>query len=351
MKKTAATLLMVSAVLAVAVTGCRSSSAPTIGYAYVMNEQGISDRNQAEIWTGIQSYADTMGASAGRFISESADADGYAKVMNEAADAGAKTIVCDGADMETAVYAAQKAHAKTNFILIGGEPREKMESEADIGDRTLCITYAIEQAGFLAGYGCVQEGWHSLGYMAGVKTDEAVKYEGGFVSGAEAAAADLGLGADSVSVKVNYAGSDELTPLRMNTALTMYDSGCAVIMTCGDNIRTAAVKAAKLRGKYVISAGTDARTESDRIIMGTMLDSKSTVNAALQACDQKDFKGGTMAYGIREGSVGLAADFTFFKTFTEDAYKKEAAKLAAGTVNVSAEEQTGGSAEVKVTVS
>jgi len=341
--------VFLSAVMLLAASGCGSSQTQKVGYAFVTNSQGLTDQAASEIWTGIETYVSGRTAAAGRFISKSDDADGYKKAVDDAVKAEAKTLVFVGADMEGAAYAAQKAYGKTKIILIGGEPKEKTDGKSEVGENTLCVTYALNQASFLAGYGSIAEGYRNLGYMAGVKTDEAVQYEAGFVSGAEAAASDLGLAAGSVSIRVYYAGSDELTPKRMGTALDMYSAGCEIIMTCGDNIRKAVVKAAETCGKYIISADTDARSESGTIRMGTRTDGASAVAAALKESDAEDFKGGsTTAYGLKQDSVGLAIDFSTFTGFTEDMYKAEAAKLADGTVTASGEEQTAGSNEVNV---
>lgn len=349
MKKTAAAAVLAAAML-LTLTGC-GSSMPNASYALITDEQGVSDKTTSAIWTGIETYASSMGTSAGRYEAKDSEENSLSEAVRNAADAGAKTIVCQGADMETTVHAAQKKYGKVKFILIGGVPRENAGAAEDIADNTICITYDEGQAAFLAGYGCVTEGRRSLGYMAGIKTDEAVEFEAGFISGAEAAAADLALGEGSVTISVDYAGTDELSPMRMEKAMTLYDQGCETIMAYGDNIRKAVLKAAVLRGKTVVSAGCDARSESDQIIMGTLTDSGNAVTAALTQCDQKDFKGGTSdMYGMKEGSVGLAIDFSRFTGFTEDIYNAEAAKLSSGAVTVPETEQTSGNTQVTVAV-
>ena len=55
------------------------------------------------------------------------------------------------------------------------------------------IKYAEEQVGYLAGYAAVVEGYTKLGYMGGMAVPAVVKYGYGFVQGAEAAAAELGV--------------------------------------------------------------------------------------------------------------------------------------------------------------
>lgn len=347
LKKAAAAILL--AALLAGLTGCGNTET-AVSYAAVTNSKGIEDNDvAAKSWVSVAEYAQQLGKKAGLFIASDEEETTNESVLSKAVSAGALTVVSVGTDMEVPVYKASGKHGKTHFVLVDGVTRESEDEEENIHANTLCVSFSSEQEGFLAGYGAVTEGYSKLAYMAGAKTDEAVKYEAGFVQGIKAASLELKKDAGSVAVTVSYAGSDELTPERMEDALKLYDAGSQVIMTYGSNILKAVIKAAELRSTYVISAGMDGRGESSSVIMGTSIDCEKAVTEALTTCDTEDFKGGSqVSYGAKENCVGLAVDFSTMKSFSEDIYKAEFQKLADGTQTVDTEEQTTGSTEVTV---
>ena len=69
---------------------------------------------------------------------------------------------------------------------------------------TVEVTFASEQAGYLAGYAAVKEGMSSLGYLGDSKVPLAMDYGYGFLQGADKAAGELGR---SVNVAYHYSNS------------------------------------------------------------------------------------------------------------------------------------------------
>ena len=103
------------------------------------------------------------------------------------------------------VYEAQTKYPDVSFIIIDAQPVK--DGEAKLEDNVLSIFYAEEQAGYLAGYAAVTEGYRNLGFMGGIAVPAVIRYGYGFVQGADAAAKDLGLAAGDVSVKYTYVGN------------------------------------------------------------------------------------------------------------------------------------------------
>lgn len=87
------------------------------------------------------------------------------------------------------MYIAQDTWPDTKFVLLDGVPTQNGESKTNAN--TVGIQYAEEQAGFLAGYAAVVEGYKKLGFMGGVATPAVVRYGYGYIQGAEAAAKEL----------------------------------------------------------------------------------------------------------------------------------------------------------------
>ena len=87
------------------------------------------------------------------------------------------------------MYVAQDTWPDLKFVLLDGVPSSNGDTK--IGENTVGIQYAEEQAGFLAGYAAVVEGYKKLGFMGGVATPAVVRYGYGFIQGAEAAAKEM----------------------------------------------------------------------------------------------------------------------------------------------------------------
>ena len=156
-KKAIAAFVFVFTVIVTA--GC-GDSATDISYATVVNLDGISGNDiAAKAWTGTADFAGKKGKKAGLFISQNTDESSCEAALNAAAKAGAGIIVSVGTDMEVPVYQASGSQGKKKFILIGGSTRQSVDAQDSIRDNTICIAFASEQEGFLAGYGAVTEGY------------------------------------------------------------------------------------------------------------------------------------------------------------------------------------------------
>ena len=86
--------------------------------------------------------------------------------MELAIEGGAKIIVAPGFRFTEAMYVAQDTWPDLKFVLLDGVPSSNGDTK--IGENTVGIQYAEEQAGFLAGYAAVVEGYKKLGFMGGV---------------------------------------------------------------------------------------------------------------------------------------------------------------------------------------
>ncbi len=335
-RHTITALLLPVLAATILLSGCGSAKSD---YALITDTQGVGhDHTVAAAWNGMCDYAASKGSTAIHLETDPSD-ETYGDTFSAARKAGAKTVVGVGRGMESVFYDQQLRESKTRFVLIGGVTRKDAEEKEMIAENTICIDYAIEEQAFLCGYAAVTEGYRDLGFMAGVRSESARLYEGGYVRGVQAACEDLGIAAGNVKVKVQYAGSDELTPVRMGTALAWYDAGTEVIATVGTNIRTAVSKAAEARAKKVIAVDSGDLSESPVILFGTAADSESAVRYALSECDKEDFTGGVIErYGAKEESILLIADYTTLTKFTEENYQSVYARLADGTFTAYGEE-------------
>ena len=61
-----------------------------------------------------------------------------------------------------------------------------------IPENVFCVTFKEEEAGYLAGYAAVKDGFTKLGFLGGMAVPAVIRYGYGYVQGADAAAQELG---------------------------------------------------------------------------------------------------------------------------------------------------------------
>ena len=138
--------------------------------------------------------------------------------------------------------------------------------QADVPENLYCAVYQEELCGYMAGYAAVKLGYTKLGYLGGMAVPAVVRYGYGFVQGADAAAAELGL--TDVEVKYVYGnqffGDSDITAYMD----TWYAAGTEVVFACGGGIYTSAGEAAAKVGAKVIGVDTDQAAIIDSLYEG-----------------------------------------------------------------------------------
>ncbi|MEG2420809.1 MAG: BMP family ABC transporter substrate-binding protein [Oscillospiraceae bacterium] len=281
--------------------------------ALITDVGNIDDKSFNEgSWNGVKAYgeANKIGYAYYRPTEDSNEA--RVETMKDAIAKGAKTVVCPGFLFENSIYELQTTYPDVNFLLLDGEPHDTSDpavykSEAN----THCILYKEEQAGYLAGYAAVMDGYRSLGFLGGMAVPAVVRYGYGFVQGAEAASAKLGLAAGDVTMKYWYAGAfspNDDIKTRMDG---WYTEGTEVIFSCGGGIYLSACAAADAAGKKVIGVDVDQASQSPTIITSAMKELTKSVELALTSLYASDLKwdadhaGKTAVLGAAEDCVGL----------------------------------------------
>ena len=122
-------------------------------------------------------------------------------------------------------------------------------------DNVYCAIYQEELCGYMAGYAAVKLGYTKLGFLGGMAVPAVIRYGYGFVQGADAAAAELGITVEMKYVYGNqFFGDADITAYMDN----WYQNGTEVVFACGGGIYTSAVDAAKkVEGAKVIGVDVD----------------------------------------------------------------------------------------------
>ena len=265
--------------------------------------------------------------------------------IEKAIDEGFNAIIMPGYAFGPAIQAVAPEYDDINFIALD-------VSEGDIGDlaaavpaNLYCAVYQEELCGYMAGYAAVKLGYKKLGFLGGMAVPAVVRYGYGFVQGADAAAADMGL----TDVEVKYVYGNQFYGDADITAYmdTWYAGGTEVVFACGGGIFTSAGEAASKVGQKVIGVDVDQAPTINGLygegitVTSAMKGLAATVNAQLSA-----LKGGAFAGGKVEnlGLVGedpdanyvqIAPSTQFGDGFTADDYKALVAKMFKGEITVS----------------
>lgn len=325
-----------------------STSGSKTDVAFVTDVGNIDDQSFNQYtWQGVQDFCSANNLSANYYRpTEDSDA-ARLEQMDNAVNDGAKSIVVAGYLFGSAIAEAQEKYPDVQFLALD-------VSTGDLGDKTptantALITYKEEQAGYLAGYAAVYDGYKELGFLGGMAVPAVVRYGYGFVQGVDAAAAALGL----TDVKLNYVYGGQFYGDSDITAVmdTWYTNGTEVVFACGGGIYTSAAEAAAKVGGKVIGVDVDQAAIIDgaygegMTVTSAMKGLAPTVKTMLSEVVAGNFAN----YGGKIDTLGLVSDnpednyvqlpmgSTQFADgkFTVDDYKALVADMFAGKITVS----------------
>ena len=255
---------------------------------------------------------------------------------------GATVVVMPGYLFGPAIAEEQEINPDVTFIgidITDGDVVNLSGEATGVKDNVYICSFEEEQAGYLAGYGAVKDGYTSLGFLGGIAVPAVIRYGYGYVQGINAAAEEMGV---DVNVKYYYGGQfygDDAITAKMEG---WFADGTQVVFACGGGIYTSAVEAAEQYDGKVIGVDVDQRPKiGDLCITSAMKGLGSAVNSALDAY----FGGNWASIGGKSEQLGLAqgdylglptdTDSWGFTTFTVDEYNTVLDGLKDGSITVS----------------
>ena len=316
-------------------TEAAASDESTDGYelALVIDVGTIDDKsfNQGS-WEGIQRYAEENGIPCKYYKSAEATTDSFQETISLAIEGGAKTIVCPGFLFEEPIYNMQNQYPDVHFILVDGEPHDA-DYNYETVDNTMPILYQEDEAGFLAGYAAVKDGYTKLGFMGGMALPAVIRYGYGFLAGANYAAEEMGI--SGVEVTYYYTGSFDATPEAQTMAASWYNAGTEVIFACGGSVGNSVMAAAEASNGKVIGVDVDQSSESATVITSAMKMLSNSVYDAVKSVYDGSFKGGeTAVFNAANDGVGLPMETSQFTTFTQADYDAIFGQIVSGEITI-----------------
>ena len=343
MKKILALALALCMVFAISAVSA-SAEAPAV--AMITDYGDITDQSfNQTTYEACKAFADANGLTFQYYKPASDSDEDRSSSMEKAIDDGYSVLIMPGYAFGKAIQNVVPEYDDITFIALDVSEGDIGDLAADVPANLYCAVYQEELCGYMAGYAAVKLGYTKLGYLGGMAVPAVVRYGYGFVQGADAAAAELGL--TDVEIKYVYGnqfyGDSDITAYMD----TWYASGTQVVFACGGGIFTSAGEAASKVGAKVIGVDVDQAGTIDGLygegmtVTSAMKGLAATVNAELQAILDGTFEGGKVDnLGLvsdvpAENFVQIAPSTQFSDSFTEADYEALVAAMNAGDVTVS----------------
>ena len=282
-------------------------------------------------WNGCKAYASQNGKTYKYYQpangSQATDEDRI-KAMTDACEAGAEVLVTPGFLQETALAAVAPQYPEVQFIFVDGW---------DMGlDNLVGVNYQEEQAGYLAGYAAVMEGFTKLGFSGGGggSNPACIRYGYGYAQGANDAAGEKG-----VTVEMRYSwehgssfsDSPELTAMLKG----WYEAGTEVIFMCGGSMFNSGKDAAEAAEAALIGVDVDQSNLSEAVVTSAMKDLAGSVMLTLgKYYDGGALINGSMTLGAADDAIGIPTDTWSLENWTVEDYEALYAKVKSGEITV-----------------
>ena len=306
--------------------------------AFITDVGALKDQSFNEFtWNGVKGYASENGKSYKYYQpandQAATDADRY-DAMKAAADSGAEVIVAAGYLQEKALKQAAEEFPDVHFIFIDGA--------IEGYDNIASVNYKEEQAGYLAGYAAVMDGFTKLGYSGGGggANPACIRYGYGYVQGVEAAAEEKDV---DVEMRYSWEYGDTFSASPDLTAMLKgwYEAGTEVVFMAGGSMFQTGTEAAAANNGAIIGVDVDQSGQSDTVITSAMKDlAGSTMDAIGAHYDDKwaDYGGKVTTLGAADDRVGIPTDTWKLEGWTVDDYNALYEKVKSGEVEISNEE-------------
>lgn len=260
------------------------------------------------IYNGVRMYALGAGISFSYYYADPDMPESYVETIQRAVADDAGLIVCAGDVFGVAVGALQETCPQVSFLLVDAVPHDEEGGEIPPAQNVHCILFHEEQAGYLAGYMAVWEGYRNLGFIGGRQEPAVLRYGYGYLQGIDAAAKDLSL--EDVTVNYWYADTYMADIAVREKAENWYENGTEIIFACGGHLYVSVLEAAEIQDGMMIGVDVDQCGLSDRVLTSAVKNISMAVTDALDgyyaAAGWPDEDAGQVKrYGVEEGCAAI----------------------------------------------
>lgn len=260
--------------------------------------------------------------------------------VHEAVAKGVDTIVMSGYLFGSTLPVVMDKYPDVKFIAVdvcSADMTPDYVTYYDPSKNVTLLTFAEEEAGYMAGYAAVKDGYTKLGFVGGMAVPAVIRYGYGFVQGADAAAVEMG---KDVEIKYTYAGIFYGSPEVTQSMNSWYQSGTEIVFACGGGIYTSVVEAAERNGGKVIGVDVDQSDVSSDMVTSAVKNMELAAETLLEAVNRGewDMYGGVEHhFTLEEGDylcLPTEKGSWRFNTFSTAEYEAVRRKIANGQVMV-----------------
>lgn len=293
--------------------------------ALAAESSALESGPEALLWQGVQTFAGQFGYTAQSYPYGASGAASAEEALRQAAESGAALVVCRGEEMARALFAIQANYPGVSYLMFDDEPHNEDYTTYSTESSVHCVLFREEEAGYLAGYASVAEGYTGLGFIGTDEVPGVVRYCTGFLQGAQAAAQRQG---EEVSLRIWFTGDIGDASVVTARMVDWYNNGTGVILTNGGQLFQSAVEAVNQTGARAFATDWDQNALGERVLGSAI----KCYNTAVQRQLYKFFSGGgawgqddagqTERLGYTDGSVALAGSAWRFNDFSERDYER-----------------------------
>ena len=325
-----------------------AAEAADIRVAMITDYGDITDQSfNQTTYEACKEYCEANGLEFKYYKPGSDSDDDRITMIENAIEEGFNVVVMPGYAFAPAIAATAPEYEDVLFIALDVSDFDLSSAGLDpLPANLYSAVYQEELCGYMAGFAAVKLGYKNLGFLGGMAVPAVIRYGYGFVQGADAAAAELGL----TDVTINYAyGNQFYGDADITAAMdTWYAGGTEIVFACGGGIFTSAAEAAAKVGGKVIGVDTDQAPVIDGLygegmtVTSAMKGLAPTVKTMLAAVQAGTFEGGKVenlglvSENPEENYVQLpSASTQFADGFTAEDYAALVAAMFKGEITVS----------------
>ncbi|MGK0552576.1 BMP family lipoprotein [Enterococcus faecalis] len=293
-------------------SGGKSASATA---ALITDTGGVDDRSfNQSAWEGLQKWGKDHDLSRGnkgfQYFQSSSESD-YIPNIDQALNAGFKTIFGIGYKLKPAIEEQAKNNTATNFVII--------DDVIEKTDNVVSATFKDNEASYLAGIAAAYTTkTNVVGFIGGVKGEVIDRFDAGFKAGVDAGAKELN---KNIKVLNQYAGDFAAPDKGRSIAQGMYAQNADIIFHASGGTGNGVFQEAKSLNEsgnkqvWVIGVDRDQSDEGEYTLNGekknfTLTSTLKAVGTVVEDLAQKSadgkFEGGKhLVYGLKEKGVGL----------------------------------------------
>ncbi|MEY8446156.1 BMP family lipoprotein [Enterococcus ratti] len=292
-----------------------NSGSKTATAALITDTGGVDDRSfNQSAWEGLQAWGkkhDLSRGNNGFQYFQSANESDYIPNIDQALNAGFKTIFGIGYKLKPAIEEQAASNTETNFAII--------DDVIDGKNNVVSATFKDNEASYLAGIAAAYTTeTDTVGFIGGVKGEVIDRFDAGFKAGVDAGAKALN---KKIHVLNQYAGDFAAPDKGRSIAQGMYAQNADIIFHASGGTGNGVFQEAKSLNEsgdkkvWVIGVDRDQSDEGDYTLNGekknfTLTSTLKAVGTVVEDLAQKSadgkFPGGKhIVYGLKEDGVGI----------------------------------------------